>query len=721
MQTSLSSPCPTEYQRPYADYSPEGRQIAALLDFLKQAEDLTQGKVVQQSKIWKKEGVIPAEELKEIQSSAELSRAMNNRSDKQKRTASKQRAKEMVALLKRMCHTYGYRIEKCVEKGKTTVLVYYTEVEPLADAVQHFNPNKQGLTAHSLMDVIDKEPTLHPDFSAALMECHEVRILQSAFYDAHDIMAKLGQALEVGKVCKVKILLAQPFSQAAKDRSHTYGDKRENQYTLFNNKVMEAISGITVLHSRYHGEKKLGYEIDIQLRLYYDTPSLPIYQCMGPQENNELLLCGVFWRKTSSFNKPHLLFRGNQGQFIRSIEDHFNATWHDVNEGRPNEFDWPKQLGQRNTFPVNPDLDTTQLFSFLRKSSQLAFFFRRSTNRAPYWCSFKAFYYNFANTPRNFLLQVNPIDGIARITNTHNGSDYEGLAVRLHDSFSLFLHSANPNGENRIITLRIPVGETKLEHKALRFAIYSNTDINSGSPYSQMMLLRKLEDINNYEQIQEEPENYTPFLEEKKISMPSHLWNKNSLREMDVRETYQLSFESRHRDKYFELLRRELTKVRNEVYFLGYAPETNAPDMDHEILHRYYDLHWELLSERKIRVHRILLDPVGANGSFKAYMESLMESKNAEQDLRFYASKRRIPILNDLILIDPKSKNSHTAILSFLHRRKINSGSTPIRLEVIKQDTGIVQNLLDTCLEFMTMEGVKRYKSIAEFEEDQKS
>lgn len=264
-------------------------------------------------------------------------------------------------------------------------------------------------------------------------------------------------------------------------------------------------------------------------------------------------------------------------------------------------------------------------------------------------------------------------------------------------------------------------------HKEQHFGIYSNTDINNGSPYSQLILLHKIsksvfKDKEKYARVEYDEldlNQYLPYLKDRRISLPPPLWNRPRLMVDKTEGDYRQSFRVEEHATYFELLGKELNQASSNIYFLGYPPSSDYTGHEAAIVKAYYDTHVKLIAREPdgVNIHRFILNPYGIQGDFLEYLKSLLRfnQEGAAPRFKLFVSDEIIPLDSDLILIDPDTANA-SSISSYLRERRTAPGKIPIRLEVIKENASILRHKLDFCLAFKGMRSVKEYRTVVELE-----
>lgn len=677
-----------------AGYSKSGIRIHSIYRLLSDLKKITQKDLVEQSQKWWEACILDKERFRPIKSKVELSKAKKRDPD-----ISAERVKEIEACLEEMLRLLGYKIEEYPDPTSGHAKIAYRELgnEPKA-FIESPKLNTKKLIANGLLNLVSDKPIEHEVFRDALMEAHELRILQSSLFSWRTFMELLQEALDHGNLRKVKLLFGQPYSEVAEARAHTFGLKGEDQFEYINFEIKKAIGGITQLARDYNGKEKgnTGKKYKIKLRLYYPPTAVPIYQFRNEQGKNQMTMVGIYWNHKSSYKGTHFVVSGSSGPLIKSINKHFKTLWKDVDKDEI--FNWRRHLGLKKTKVLLNGEDNDKLIQLFRD----AYFLRPFAiyhKEKPKWIYFKCFYHNFKNEAREFLLQIAPDERIAKISRTKNDNTYYGVVVQLHSSYSIFLHTINQDSSSRIIFLNIPVGGTKLADKELRFAIYNNNDVDDGSPYSQLMVLHRISGEQEFEKQEFEFKQFVPFLKEKKIGISTELWNGVLEPYGKLNDDYMYHFNIREREMFYENLIGHLMTAQNEIYFLGLAP-IHFPNTNWEMMNNYFHLHQELIRDKKITIHRILLEPK-VHQQFIDSVKAIKMDPTIAHAYRLYVAEKPIPVLNDLILIDPEESDSQMAILAFVKVRKSGDISQPIRLEVIRKDSSIISSLHDTCLKYL--------------------
>lgn len=240
---SIIYPVPIEKQKK-AGLTADSQFIFAVLKLLKyeyrkkKTGILTNSMLVSQSKEWVENGQLPTSNFSPLENHHELSHAIALRK-KAANKISQERTKAIRDLLEQMSILYGYRI-KGVDGGRKDFLKVEYEVLPeKASTLKHVRPKSTRLAEYGLWDIVDENPTSDGDWQEALKEATEIRILQSAFYKNRFIIKMIKDTIGLGRLKKVQILLAQPFSDAARSRAHTYAQGGQDKYTYFNGSVTQ--------------------------------------------------------------------------------------------------------------------------------------------------------------------------------------------------------------------------------------------------------------------------------------------------------------------------------------------------------------------------------------------------------------------------------------------------------------------------------------------------
>jgi|GEM_PF-3046165 hypothetical protein len=217
---------------------------------------------------------------------------------------------------------------------------------------------------------------------------------------------------------------------------------------------------------------------------------------------------------------------------------------------------------------------------------------------------------------------------------------------------------------------------------------------------------------NKYDAVDDEVDlsQYIPYLKDRRISLPSLLWNRPLLKVDQIQGNYQQSFSANEHGTYFSLLIKEVTYANASIYFFGYPSSSDYEGTELVNVKSYYDKHIELLTrkDKPVNLHRYVLDPASLKGDFWGYLEDLFSVSESGKGGRFYLylAERKYPVDADLILIDSDTICS-TSISSYMRERLAKVGKIPIRLDVIKDDTEIQKYKLKFCLSFNELKLVK--------------
>ena len=574
--------------------------------------------------------------------------------------------------------------------------------------------NTKELGQYGITGILDKHPFHNKEHKEAIKNAYELRILQSSFYSWRQTREVIKDALYNGQLRKIKILLAQPYSTMATERAHTFGGKDEDQFKNINDELEESILGLMNLAKEL--KKKKGYKIE--LRLYYRPNSFPMYQCLDRDGKNIITHIGLFWQGKSSYNSPHFKIEGADSSLLPALNNHFNEIWKTKEEKEledsklsktatnksPKPFNWKTFLGEKSTTIIEQDQDYKSLFKNLQKAYYLRFFSNYS-NENPKWIYFKCFYHNFHNEARDFLLQIDPEQRIAKITETELGNKYYGIVTKLHDSYSVYLHTNNDISPDRTIFMNIPVGGMKMRNKKYCFTIYNNNHTRDGSPYSQIMILQKIPSKLGYKDVKNDFRDFSPEIKDKMSIIPKDLWNLNNPSELKVIHNYVFYYRQDEREKFYQKVMMELSRAKKELYFLGYGP-IHFPDINQRFLVKYLDKHQELL-ESGVQVYRILLDKT-VNKEFLEAMINIKKDKRLKDTYKIYVAKHPIPFVADVALIDPTHNRNRSAVLLYTKTRP-NSGpnyNRPIKMEVLKNtktDKEVLENLYTNCIDYIAL------------------
>jgi len=684
----------------FDSFSERGWIIHSMCHILEEEEEFAQKDIPSLTKRLISKKVLPPG-IKPIKYESELSQAKKVDSN----TAEKRR-KEIKETLEAIMQVLAITIQKYPTKANGKVI--YQRAEEKSISIEPTPKlNKEVLVKNGLTGIVPKEPFHKEKVEAYFNEASELRILQSSFYNWREVTLLLKDALEKGKLSKVQILLGQPYSQMTTERAHTFGLESENQFNYMNGELEKSILGIIALVNEFKGKKNpnTNKPYEIQLRLYYQSTAIPLYQWRKANGDNMVTLMGVFWQHKSSYGLPHFEIKGSEGDLIATIDEHFETLWQKKAEAPRDNFNWYLHLGRRKTMIIHESLNHNQFLTNIKAAYELKPFSNYSKT-TPNWIYFQCQYYNYLNKPRQFLLQIDPEKRIAKISRTYRENTYYGVVSKLHNSYTVYFHTKNHQNLKRTIFLNIPVGEMSLDAKEIRFAIYNNSDVITGSPYAHIMLLRKLASEEAYVDIMESiiPEYFTELMD-KKIFIPSQLWNPESEDNIRIKYNYSYYYDPNQKDIYYEKIATELAKAKAEIYFLGHGP-LHFPEAKNSYLEDYLKAHYNLLVEHGIKITRVLLNKF-VN---KAFVDSLIKIKENPEIADLYQLYvplgANIPILCDICLVDPDDINDGFAILNTAatRSRNVKNQNTPIKMEVIrnnKRDSKILDNYQGICNDYI--------------------
>jgi hypothetical protein len=683
-----------------------------------------------------------------------------------------QRAQQIVKTLTAMLKIKGIEITGELKSTARVFRVPYRHFEEKSHPVRPFKMASANFKKVGLENVITNDPIRSGDFKQELLKAYELRILQSAFYDQHQTAELIDNAIEKGTLTRVKILLAQPHSNAAKERAHTYGNNDIDQLPFFNSRIWEAVTRLQRLQFKYHDKvnPETGERISIKVRLYARPPVIPVYQLRDASGRSRMIRFGIFWRQASSFDSPHFQVWGNEGILKETIEDHFDTIWDDLatksGKGKPKSGKSDKSGGQKvenkleeelldldkingqdeayrysRSFTIKVDLENESIPAVRERfegAREVRFLFPWATKQRSDYLYFKCYYFKPNDTASSCALRFDRSSSTVSVSNTNQGSIYRGVAVRRHNSFAMFLVGVNEGANQRIMTLNIPVGGGSMDRME-HFAIYSNIDIDDGSPYSQLMLLHRIDketfdskdpavveegntkptttrasqlgdpldkrEKSKYDAVDDEIDlsQYLPYLKDRRISLPSLLWNRPLLKVDQTQGNYQQFFSADEHATYFSLLTKEVAYANANIYFFGYPPSSEYEGTELKKVKGYYKKHLDLMTreDKPVNLHRYVLDPVSLTGKFMDYIRELFRISESTKGGQFYLylADSKYPVDADLILIDPDTARS-TSISSYMRDRLVRAGKIPIRLDVIKDGEEIQKHKLKFCLSF---------------------
>lgn len=678
-------------------HSEIGQKIDYLCQLLNEEERITQTQLVALSALFIEKEILDPQVFHPIGNTSNLSKAK-----KHSITLPKERVKQIFNCIEKMAEAYGYaNIQYPGPKDKKAKLIFskipqHPDLPRKPRGVQRKELQNNGVTG-----LVETMPLEHTEFYKEFFKAQKLRIIQSTLYNWKDFTRKLERALIHKNLFDVKILLGQPYSEVAFSRSHTLGLDRDDQFNFFNQELEQAITKILKIIEELNGTPKKGTEhtYNIELKIYHRTTAFPLYQCLDENDRNLFALVGHFWEHNSSYLNPHLVITGMSGTYLKSINDHFLCIW---NEEPTASLNWKDVVSKQKTLEVKKGTDIENLFYTLRKAFYLRPFTVYHADQ-PKWLYFKCFYYNFDNEATEFLLQIAPNRRIARVSETGKNNIYYGTVTELHGSYSLYLHTIGPDSD-RIIFINLPVGASKLQSHEYRLAIYSNNDPKTGAPYTQLMIVNRLDKEEEYEHKDLSQLSYLiPFLKEKKIQISGNLQNLDHYHWESLNEEYIYHFNEGEKEIYYQNLQRELLAAKNDIIFLGFAPAkyrfSDQPGADSKEKD-YYSLLKELVTDRKIKITRILVTNT-ISEEFKVSLIDLHKSKLLGNSYRLYVTKNHIPFPSNIVLIDPDDSQFRRGILSFIKTKKSDGSQRPIRMEAIKHDHQIIENLFETCLGYI--------------------
>lgn len=682
-------------------YSERGKQIHAICGLFSKLEKISQKQLIELSSNWVNEKILKHRHYI-LKDSAELSR-----SKKEGTSLSSKRVDEILVALKKMLRHRGKKLDGVPEvSARGGMKVSYTNTKQNIVEVQFENFNATVLKKNGIADILDNEPLNR--IENYISDAHELRILQSCLYswdggDNHSSWSTMiKNALDHGKLRKIKFLLAQPWSNAARERAHTIGEYDTDPLLNFNNRTMGIIGRINNLASEYN-KKEEGKKYEIEVRLFYRPNAVPIYQCMDEHGKNIITFLGIFWQHLSSLKAPHFQIEGKRGKLVKNINSHFNFIWKDTYNENLSTINWQKYIGQEKVVQLSSVTSQKQYYRQLEKLYHLRPFSIYSKDQ-PQWIPFKCFYHNPRQDFSDFLLEIDPERGTARIRYTNNDNIYYGMATKLHDSYSIYLHTSVTNQQDRIVYLNIYIGAGDLYNKDSYLAVYNNNNDITGFPYAQVMILQRIEKVEKKEEEEREFkqhkfkfDSYLPTLKEKKIELEEELSNFSESKSRSVGD-YTYRFEDKNRSHFYQRLKEEIDQATQEIYFLGHGPN-HFPNATNSFMDQYFKSHYNLLKEKKVKIYRMLLNKV-VDQRFIDSVVKIIEDKDSSKRYELYISNHHIPIVSDLVLIDPE-KERRTAILTYAKASKSKNGlKYPIKMEIIRKDRALIEDLHETCISY---------------------
>lgn len=681
----------------FVNYSDEGIKIHCLCRFLyKMPCSLTQEKVISHySSLFESKSSYIDLSINPIRDKFEITTA--------KKKKSGERIREIVDMLETFCRLLGYIIVEYPSRTSSIAKLIYKVTEPLISLPKKSkNYNSQSLEEYGLVGIVHKNPVESKSFQEDIKIATKINIIQSSLYNSHKLLELIEYYIINGFLNEAYFLLGQPFSNVAEVRAETYNVKNQNKFDFFNNELNKSISSILALALKYKDKtnNKTGKEIRIRVRLYYQVSSFSLYQFYGVDNLQLSSIMGIFWKGVSSYPNPHFHFIGNTGKLVTLINNHFNRLWNDTSS---KEFDkmWHELIQNQNTIKISKGDNFNDSFKFLKKAYRLRGIFPKKVKTNNSWIYFKCFYYNFSGEPRQFLLQIDYDNNICKISITHTERVYFGIIIKIHNSYSIILHSTEREKTRRIINLSIPTGGLKLNSKKNFFALYSNNDIETGSPYSQLMYLTRIVSESEFINTELSKPHYIPFLKEKKLGLSTNLWHEKSSTASITKDDYIYNFSSSERGFYYETINREILTAKSEVYFLGSLPIESSFE-NNGILKSYYETHRKILDKKSVTIYRIIIDD-HIDNSFVNFLKLVLKSDVDTSKYKVFTNThRQLPVSNDLILIDPEERNGKKAIISYLKKKRNSIGSVPLRMEIIKNDHNLIDILYSTCLEYLT-------------------
>ncbi len=538
--------------------------------------------------------------------------------------------------------------------------------------------NEKNIRKQGLYNILDGNLSDLQVLHNAINEAYELRILQSILYNWRFWEELFRKAIINGKLRVIKILLAQPYSDMAKERTHTFGTENITRFENFNNHLKTLIGGIHTLMEDFN-KKDREDKISIELRLFYRPASIPVYQCLDKEEKNKVTFWGIFWQNNTAFKGPHLQLIGNKNKanLVQKVTDYFKEIWEDISVPT-DSFNWYKHLKEKKTIPINLEEDYQLTLNNFEKAYRLKTFTNFHKSK-PKWIIFNCFYYGSEDKQSNLILKLDLQKRIAKVEVKRSKNIYYGTITKLRHSFAIYLHSVDPHKSDKVIFIHIHIQGDDLSSGKNFYAIYNNLDNTTGVPYAQLMRLVQKGNLEEKDKAEK-----TMFkLKDKKIKIANSL-----------SANYTYHFKREERGLFYKMLQEEIINAKDEIYFLGHGPVHFKSSMQD-----YFNKHKEIIINHEIRINRIILNDK-VHPEFITYLVDLKEQETTANYFRLFVSKFKIPILSDLILIDPQTSNS-IAIHNYFKNEWDNSDSYPIKMEVIKSDRRMIKNAHDTCLDYL--------------------
>lgn len=615
-------------------------------------------------------------------------------------------------------------------------LLFSVNNEPIIPAKRAGQVKLNSFIAQGLTEIHEGEPS--KDIEQIIRDTYELRILQSCLYGwENDWERILKDGLQNGMLTKIKFLLAQPYSLTAQMRAHTISTHQE-PLGFFNDRAQGIIGQILDLASQYDKDKvnpNSSKNYTIEIKLYYNPSPIPMYQCLNHNQENIKTYFGVFWESVSSRYAPHFEVIENQGDLIHNLNLHFDKLWGRKSFTDSELLDWQQILGTRNNIALSNAESTSKLFSTLRKSFNLRAFSNFHRGK-PSWRPFICRYHNRENQLQKFYLEIDVRRQIARIRDTPLGNTYYGWAIRNNRSYSIFVHTCRAKPLNRIIYINFFVGDTELDavDKVL-FGVYNNSDALNFTPYAQVISIWRAKKENSQENrlkddlpesLLMEFQDFAETIKEKKIDIQheSQLLENIQTKQNDfkfnphspkntvdsieknmprprrtIEGSYVFRFEQ-NRDKFYYYLHKETERAEEQIFILGQGP-SYFPNGKSKEKEKYLNSHIELVNN--IKIHRILLKS-RVNTDFKNMLLKVKDNPSTASNYQIYLLTNEIPVLFDLILIDPESPNQ-TAILIYSKQNIDESDIYPIKMEVLrgKEHLRMISSFFEHCKEYLKM------------------
>ena len=101
-------------------------------------------------------------------------------------------------------------------------------------------------------------------------------------------------------------------------------------------------------------------------------------------------------------------------------------------------------------------------------------------------------------------------------------------------------------------------------------------------------------------------------------------------------------------------------------------------------------------------------------------MKEILSDPSIADNYNLYVTSYRIPIISDLVLVDPES-SKRSAIVTYTKtiKRAKNEYTHPVKMEVIKDKAELLESFKNTCLEYLSVENgdlLRKIKSVADID-----